>query len=112
MAEPQEIVLAVTTFGDVAAAERMTRILVEERLIACANIVPGVTSLFRWEDELRREAEVLVVMKTVRARVPQLMERASRLHPYEVPELVAVPVAAVADAYGEWVRRETLEVSE
>jgi len=99
--------LALTTAPDVPTAERLARTLVEERLIACANLVPGVSSIFRWKGEVSAEAEVLLVMKTQRNRVPALKQRLPQLHPYEVPELIALPVTEVLEAYGAWVLGET-----
>jgi periplasmic divalent cation tolerance protein len=101
----QSVVLM--TAPDAATAERIARALVEERLIACANLLPGVTSVYRWEGRVQAEAEVLVVMKTREALLPALFERAAALHPYQVPELVAAPVAAGLAAYCRWVDEET-----
>lgn len=103
--------LVLTTVPDRGVGEGLARRLVEERLIACANVLPGVTSVYRWEGEVARESEVLVLMKTTASRVAQVFRRIGELHPYEVPELVAVSVDAVAAAYGGWVRDETSEES-
>ncbi|WP_420126264.1 divalent-cation tolerance protein CutA [Longimicrobium sp.] len=102
-----ELVLALSTAPDAEQAERIARALVEERLIACANLVPGVTSIYRWEGAVQAEAEVLMVMKTRHALVPRLKERLPRLHPYEVPELVVTAVVDGLDPYRRWVRDET-----
>lgn len=102
-----ELVLALSTAPDAEQAERIARTLVEERLIACANLVPGVTSIYRWEGAVQAEREVLMVMKTRRALVPRLKERLPRMHPYQVPELVVTPVVDGLDPYRRWVRDET-----
>ena len=102
-----ELVLALSTAPDAEQAERIARALVEERLIACANLVPGLTSVYRWRGELQVEPEVLLVMKTRRALVPRLKERLPRLHPYEVPELVVSPIVEGLEPYCGWVREET-----
>lgn len=101
------LVLALSTAPDAEQAERIARALVDERLIACANLVPGVTSIYRWEGAVQAEREVLMVMKTRRALVPRLKERLPRLHPYEVPELVVTAVVEGLDPYRRWVRDET-----
>lgn len=106
-----DLVLVLTTVADAATGERLVGTLVDERLIACGNLVPGVLSLYRWQGEPMREEEVLVLMKTAPARVPELFARVEALHPYEVPELVALPVAAASSAYCRWVGNETTEVS-
>jgi len=97
------------TAPDAETAQRIGRALVDERLIACANVLPGVTSIYRWQGAVHADAEVLVVMKTRGALVSRLMERAAELHPYEVPELLALPVADGLPAYCRWVMDETAD---
>ena len=102
-----DLVLALSTAPDAEQAERIARALVEERLIACANLVPGLTSIYRWEGAVQVEAEVLLVMKTRRSLVPRLKDRLPRLHPYEVPELVITPLVDGLAPYCRWVREST-----
>jgi periplasmic divalent cation tolerance protein len=106
-----ELVFVVTTIDDVEAAERLVQRLLDEHLIACGNLVPGITSIYRWEGAPERTEEVLVLLKTRATLVEPLMARTSELHPYELPELVALPVQTVSHAYSAWVRQETNEVS-
>jgi periplasmic divalent cation tolerance protein len=101
--------VVLMTAPDAGTAERVARALVDERLIACANVLPGVTSIYRWQGEVHTDAECLVVMKTREALVPRLIERAAALHPYDVPELLALPVAEGLPAYCRWVMDETAE---
>ena len=84
-------------------AEQLVNTIVGEKLAACGNIVPAVTSIYRWQGAVQREAEVLIVFKTVRERVPELSARVQELHPYEVPEVLALAVAAGSDEYMRWV---------
>jgi periplasmic divalent cation tolerance protein len=105
------IVFVVTTLDDGDAAERLVQRLVEEGLIACGNLMPGITSIYRWKGVVERATEILVLMKTREALVEALFARAAELHPYELPELVALPVHTVSHAYSAWVRQETNEVS-
>jgi periplasmic divalent cation tolerance protein len=70
-----------------------------------------VTSIYRWQGGIERASELLLLLKTRRALVPALLERAAELHPYEVPELVVLPVDAVANAYARWVTEGTTEVT-
>lgn len=107
-----EVVLVLTTLASENDAEQFVRTLVEERLIACGNVVPGLASIYRWQGAVEREAEVLVLMKTTGRRVDAALERASDLHPYEVPELLTVTVDGGTAPYRRWVREETSEVSE
>jgi periplasmic divalent cation tolerance protein len=102
--ERDEVQLVLMTAPDAGTAERIVRTLVEERLIACGNIVGGVTSIYRWQGVVERGAEVLVMMKSTAAMVPQLMARGAELHPYEVPEMLVFPVGAGYPPYLAWVR--------
>ena len=112
MAERESgISLVLTTLPDEATAAQLARRLVDEQLIACGNVVPGLTSIYRWEGVTERAREVLLVMKTREELVQRLFERAARLHPYEVPELVALRATDVADTYARWLRDETIEVN-
>lgn len=104
--------LVVSTAPDRETGERIVRRLVEERLIACGNLVPGVASVFRWEGEVRREDEVLVLMKARTDSLERLFGRVVELHPYEVPELLSFPVGKGLPAYCGWVVEETAEVGE
>lgn len=105
--DASDLVLALSTAPDAEQARRIGQALVEERLIACANLVPGLTSIYRWEGRVQVEGEVLIIMKTRRALVPRLKERLPQLHPYGVPELVVTPVVEGLDPYRRWVRDET-----
>ena len=97
---------------DAATAERLVTTVVEERLAACGNIVPGMVSLYRWNGVVQRETEVLVLLKTQAARVASLTARIAALHPYEVPEVLSVRVDAGLPAYLAWVAGSTTEVEE
>lgn len=103
----EELLLVLTTVADHESAERLARALVDERLIACANLVPGLLSVYRWRGELQAEGEVLLLMKTRRSRLDELRRRLPELHSYEVPELLALPVTAALEAYCRWVVEET-----
>jgi periplasmic divalent cation tolerance protein len=81
--------------------------LVEERRAACANIVPALTSIYRWQGKICRDREALVILKTRRSRVALLSRRVRELHPYSVPEIVALPVVLGYSAYLNWVVEST-----
>lgn len=106
------LAVVLSTFETAEQAAGVTRALVEERLIACGNIIPGLTSIYRWRGEVEASAEVLLLMKTRAELLPALRARIGELHPYEVPEFLALSVDQVADAYGRWVWQETTEVTE
>jgi periplasmic divalent cation tolerance protein len=96
-------VIALTTVGRDFDARTLARVLVEARVAACVNILPGVHSVYRWEGRVTSEDEQLLVMKTTRDRVDALREKMSSLHPYEVPEFVVLEMDSVADAYRQWI---------
>lgn len=88
-------------------AETIGRTLVKERLAACANIIPGLTSIYRWQGKVCREPEVLVLLKTRRSCFAKLARRVLTLHPYSVPAIVALPVTVGSAAYLAWVVEST-----
>ena len=98
-----DVLLCLTTCPDEPSARRIADALVEEGLAACVNRVPGLESTYRWKGEVCREPEQLLVIKTVRARFEAMKQRLLALHPYELPELIAVEVAAGHAGYLDWV---------
>ena len=99
--------LCFCTCPDAATAERIADALVGERLAACVNVLPGVRSVYRWQGVVERADEVLLLVKTGRERLEALTARVNALHPYELPELVAVEVAGGLGAYLDWVSEQT-----
>ncbi len=87
--------------------ETIGRTLVQERLAACANVIPGLASIYRWEGKICKDAEILLMIKTRRTRLPALFRRVKGLHPYSVPEIIALPLAAGWAPYLTWVREST-----
>ena len=100
------IKLIYVTTGSRAEAEKIAEAVVNERLAACANILPGVTSVFHWEGNLCREEETVLFLKTTEDRVEKLTETIRALHSYECPCIVALPVEGGNPAFLEWVERE------
>ena len=100
-----KVILALSTCPDDASAKRIGAALVTERLAACVNRVPGLQSLYFWDGGLRDDAEILLIIKTTTGRITELEARLKALHPYELPEFVAVPVAGGNERYFEWVRQ-------
>jgi periplasmic divalent cation tolerance protein len=97
------MLMVFSTFPDVETAARAVRVLVEERLIACGNLLPGVRSLYRWEGKVADESEVAVLMKTRKQDWTALMSRLHELHPYQTPECIAIRIAAGAPKYMAWL---------
>lgn len=98
--------VAISTAPDAETAGRIAQTLVEERLAACVNVVTGIRSIYRWQGRIEDEGEVLLVIKTCADRVAALAERLPALHPYDVPELLALPVEAGFEPYLRWVTGE------
>lgn len=98
-----ERVVALTTVARAEDGERIARSLVERRLAACVNVVPGVVSVYRWKGEVCRDEESLLVVKTRGEKIEALREALVSLHPYELPELVALPVESGHGPYLAWL---------
>jgi periplasmic divalent cation tolerance protein len=95
------------TAPDDETARRIARTLVEERLAACVKVVPGVISIYRWQGAVHEDAELLLVAKTSQDRLAALAERLAVIHPYALPELVALTPSGGSARYLDWVRAET-----
>ncbi|MBL8299873.1 MAG: divalent-cation tolerance protein CutA [Rhodanobacteraceae bacterium] len=92
---------------DIEVADRIARALVQEGLAACVNRLPGVVSTYRWNGEIRADTELLLLVKTTRARFEALRARIVTLHPYELPEIIAVDVTLGHEPYLAWVAEAT-----
>ena len=97
--------LCLSTCPDTATARRIADALVDARLAACVSVLPGLQSTYRWQGTVERAEEVLLLIKTTRDALPALQARLPGLHPYELPELLAVEAAGLP-AYLEWIARE------
>jgi len=106
-ADASDVRIALATAPDAEVAARIARALVEERLVACANLVGSVRSIYRWQGRVEDADEVMLVLKTRVDRVDALAERLRALHPYDLPELVVLPVEGGLAPYLDWVRAES-----
>jgi periplasmic divalent cation tolerance protein len=95
------------TAPDEEEAAKIAKALVDEKLAACANIIKGVRSIYRWEDKVEDEAEVFMVVKTRRALFGSLAARVKQLHSYSVPEVIALPVVEGSADYLDWIGDST-----
>jgi periplasmic divalent cation tolerance protein len=98
-----EALILLSTFPDAETARRIVRTLVEERLAACGNLVPAVESIYTWKGAVETTSEVLAVLKTTATQYPALESRLRSLHPYEVPECIAFPIAKSLPEYLQWI---------
>jgi periplasmic divalent cation tolerance protein len=97
------VVIVLSTLPNADKAAEVGRVLVEERLCACVNIVPAVRSIYRWQGAVQDDSEALAIIKTTRDRYEQVAQRIVQLHPYELPEVIALPLAAGHAPYLAWV---------
>jgi len=101
------ILLVLSNLPDEASARRLADALLGQRAAACVNILSTCTSVYRWQGQVETASEVPVLMKTTRAAYPRLEKIVRELHPYELPEIIAVPASAGLPGYLQWVVQET-----
>jgi len=99
--------VVLVTCGAIAEAQRIGRTVVEAKLAACANIVPRVESIYRWKGKVERAREVLVIIKTTANRLPELEREVKRLHSYDVPEFIVLPIVVGSRKYLAWLQEST-----
>jgi periplasmic divalent cation tolerance protein len=99
--------LVFTNLPDRPAAERLADLLIEKQLAACVNILAPCRSVYRWKGDVQHDEEHPVLIKTTEARYPELEQAIRAAHPYELPEIVAVPLERGLPAYLDWVAAET-----
>ena len=99
-----DVLIALCTCPDAETGQKIANALVTERLAACVNRIAGVQSTYVWKGELQNDTEVLLVIKTTTEKLATVEARVKELHPYEVPEFIAIPVSGGSREYMEWVR--------
>ena len=103
----EQVLLVVTNVPDEAAAAAIARYLVEHGLAACVNCLPGVKSLYRWQGAVEEAGEISLSIKTTRRRYAELEAAIKSMHPYQVPEIIALPVECGWQPYLDWIMKET-----
>lgn len=103
----EETILVMTNLPDLPSADALARYLVEQRLAACVNRLSPVHSVYRWQGKVEEAAEISLLIKTTQARYRELEEAINQHHPYELPEIIAIPVSAGLPDYLRWVAQET-----
>ncbi len=98
-----EVLLVISTFPDAETAERISRTLVTEKLAACANIMSPVRSIYHWQGKIEDAAEILVFFKLTASSYEAFEQRVKELHPYDVPEIIALPLSRGSEDYLRWV---------
>lgn len=107
MSNPMEVLLVLTNLPSRETAQDMARLLIEQRVAACVNLLPPCRSVYRWKGDVQTDEEHPVLIKTTRGRYAALEAAVRAAHPYELPEIIALPVAAGFPAYLQWVADET-----
>jgi periplasmic divalent cation tolerance protein len=102
-----DAVIVLTTVPSPDVGEEIGRTLVDERLAACVNVLPAMTSIYRWKGTVQRDQESQVLIKTAGIRVDALQERLGELHPYDLPEFVVIPIEGGDPAYLAWIVEQT-----
>ena len=100
-------VMAITTVPSVDEGRRIVRRLVDQRVVACGNILPGATSIYRWKNAIEETAEAVILLKTRVEKWDELKQVLPTIHPYEVPELIVVPIMGGHKPYLDWLSAET-----
>ncbi|MCL2824166.1 MAG: divalent-cation tolerance protein CutA [Polyangiaceae bacterium] len=105
--EPADLIVLMCSVPNDEVALKISNALVEEHLAACVSTVPGLRSIYRWEGKICNETELLLLIKSVETKAIELAVRVKELHPYETPELIALPVVGGIAPYVRWVREQT-----
>jgi periplasmic divalent cation tolerance protein len=105
----EEVLIIFTTWPDAEKARAAARQLVEEKLAACANVLPGIESIYRWQGKVETSTEVLVIFKSTIARYQMIENRIRELHGYEVPEILSVRVTDGLPSYLRWVEQSCFD---
>lgn len=102
-----DLVLALTNFQDSSLAKLFAGVLIETRRAACVNLIPSVCSLYRWHNGVEEATETLVLMKTQKARLPEIEAVLKEMHPAEIPAFLVLPVLYACPSFGQWIIEET-----
>eukprot|EP00347_Sterkiella_histriomuscorum_P016513 403352895 len=103
-----EVIIAYVTVPNQEIAEKLGGLLVEKQLVACANIIPGLTSIYKWKGQIEKDSELLMMLKTKRSLFQELVNEVKANHPYECPEIISVgDVQQAYKPYYDWILKET-----
>ena len=105
--DPNAVRVILVTHPDADGARGLARNLIEGRMAACVNLIPGLTSVYRWEGEIQEDNEVLMVIKTAEHRIGPLKHKISKAHPYDNPEILILPTDGGSRKYLDWIVSET-----
>ncbi len=103
----EAFIIVFITAANKVEAEQIGKFLVEKKLAACCNIINSILSIFHWEEKTCHESEVLLIIKTVKNRFNDIIIEVKKLHSYETPEIIALPIVAGSEDYLNWIKKET-----
>ena len=104
---PPDALLVLSNVPDMRTADAIARSLLQQRLAACVNILPAVRSMYRWQDSIEEAEEVTMLIKSTGGHYAEMERAIVALHPYDVPEIIAIPISAGLPAYLSWIADET-----
>lgn len=107
ISETETLLIVMTTVSTAAQAQVLARTLVEEHLVACAQILPQIHSIYRWQGQIESEGEVLIWLKLPTSRYNRLAQRLGQIHPYQEPEVIVLGAAQVSPSYLAWAQEQT-----
>ena len=106
-----KFIMIITTVNSDSAAKKIAQALIEEKLAACVNIIPSVTSIFRWEGKVSTESELILIAKSKKKLFDEIKDKILSLHPYKLPEIITVPIVDGSKEYLKWVEDELKDIS-
>lgn len=101
------VAVIYSTIGDIKDARRIAQTLVEEQLVACVNIIPNIESIYRWKGKIENDEECIFIAKTVDKNVKKTIARIKSLHPYELPDIIVIPIIGGLIEYLDYISNET-----
>jgi len=101
------VAVIYTTINDIKDARRIASTLVKEQIVACANIIPNIESIYRWKEKIENEQEIIIMAKTVDANVKKAITRIKQLHSYELPDIIVLPIIGGLKDYLDYISNET-----
>ena len=102
------VVVIYSTIDDVKQAQKIANVLVEEKLVACVNIIPNIISIYRWKGKIENDDECIIIAKTTDSNVKKVIQRIKTLHTYELPDIIVLPIIGGLKEYLEYITNETL----
>lgn len=102
------VVIIYSTIDDVKQAQKIANVLVEEKLVACVNIIPNIISIYRWKGKIENDDECIIIAKTTDSNVKKVIQRIKTLHTYELPDIIVLPIIGGLKEYLEYITNETL----